>query len=256
VQFGQSHMATAVNMALEAPSRPTSIYYVDDDMRAKDLLVSVPQGSAFAFFTTWNAVTAVCVTVIALLTIPWMRQFRTTRRIAAFTVVPLIIAAMSSIVCTTIVSQMMLAFNIKIERRPDSILAGRKLALGVEFVQKMLAYNFVAHLFPLVFVVVLGLALAYMPAPSTLLGRSSVFLMSVLYFAIFVVCWLLTPVKIQHSEELQSEVVTGWKKIKYVYRSPPMYYFTVVFPVVAIIVFVLACYALYGGMNNANLRDV
>lgn len=238
------------------PSRPTSVYYTEEHQKATHLLWPVPRGSSFAFFTTWNALGSILVTCIVLLTLPWMRIWPTTQKIAAFTVVPLAIAMMAAIVCTTIISQMMLAFNVKIDRSPHEPddHKHKGLALGVNFVQKMLCYNFIWHVSVLLFAVILGLAITFMPGPSTIMGRSSVFLVSFLYFTIFVLSWLLTPVEIETEEGTPPITVMGWDKIKYVYRDPPKYYFTCVFPLVALLVMIVGVFALYGSLNPLGFR--
>jgi hypothetical protein len=149
----------------------------------------------------------------------------------------------------------MLAFNVKIDRSDDEPEEHKekKLALSVNFVQKMLCYNFVWHLIPLVFVVVLGLAITFMPSPTTLVGRGSVFLMSFLYFVVFVLAWLLTPVELDHEHGKPSITVMGWDKIKYVYRNPNPLYFTVVFPLVALLVLVVGNFALYGALDTKGM---
>jgi hypothetical protein len=238
------------------PSKPTAVYYAQDHHKARHLKWPVPMGGPKSFYTTWNAAGSILITCLVLLCIPWMRIWPTTQKIAAFTVVPLAIAAMASIVCTTIVSQLMLAFNVRIDRSDDEPEEhrGKRLALGVHFVQKMLCYNFIWHLSILVLAVVLGLAITFMPSPSTLLGRGAVFLVSFLYFATFVLAWLLTPVEIQHEEGKPTVTVMGWDKIKYVYRDPSAHYFTVVFPLVALLVLLVGNFALYGALNSHGMR--
>jgi hypothetical protein len=238
---------------LAPPARPTAIYYADEVVRAEHLRWPVPRGSAFAFYTTWNMVLSAGATLLALAAIPWMRRFAVTRRIAAFSVVPVMVMAMASIVCTTIVSQLMLAFNVTIEGNHDP---DRKLALGVDFVKKMLAYNFIAHVLPLVFVVLLGFGLACMPAPATLLGRCTVFLVSTLLLAVFALAWLMTPVEIEHTAGQPDITVVGWEKIEYVYRSPPSYYFYAIYPVVALLVLVVSTFGLFGGMIPTSMSGI
>lgn len=234
----------------------TSVFYTDPDRRAEHLRWPIPKGGPKAFFTTWNAAAAVLVTALCLLTIPWMRAFPSTQKVAAFTVIPLAIAIMASIVCTTIISQMMLAFNVKIDRddkEPDD-MKNCDLSLSVGFVQKMLCYNFLWHMGPLIFVVLLGLGITLMPGPSTLVGKGSVFLTTFLYFSLFVLAWLLTPTKTSQEGEEPVEM-TGWEKIMHVYRSPPSYYFTCVFPIIAIIVMVVGVFALYGSLDAKGMKS-
>lgn len=239
------------------PSKPTSVYYAKDRHKAKHLKWPVPLGGPGAFFTTWNALAGALVTCLAILCIPWMRVFKSTQKIAAFTIVPLCIAVMASIVCTTIISQMMFAFNVKIERSDDEPTKHKrkKLALSVNFVQKMLFHNFVWHLGPLIFVVILGLGITLMPSPTTLIGRGSVFLMSFVYFALFVLAWMVTPCKLDHEHGKPPITVMGWEKIKYVYRNPPSYYFTAIFPFIAVLVLIVGNFALYGALDQKGMRQ-
>lgn len=239
------------------PNPRTSVFYTRQEDRAQFLKWPIPKGGPKAFFTTWNAAAAVLVSALCLLTIPWMRAFSSTQKIAAFTVVPLAIAVMASIVCTTIISQMMLAFNVRIDRSDDEPAdkKDRELSLSVSFVQKMLCYNFLWHLGPLVFVVLLGLGITLIPGPSTLLGKASVFLASFLYFSIFVLAWLLTPTKIHMEDNKEPVEVVGWEKIMHVYRSPPSYYFTTVFPVVAVIIMIVGVFALYGSLDAKGMKS-
>ena len=231
----------------------TSVYYIDIDQKAHLLKWPIPKGGPKSFFTTWNAVAAICITILCLFTIPWMRAFSNTQKVAAFTVVPLAIAVMASIVCTTIISQMMLAFNANIDRHEDEPKDKKNcdLSLSVSFVQKILTHNFVWHMGPLIFVVLLGLAITIMPGPSTLIGKASVFLATFLYFTVFVLAWLLTPTKTQDDDEM----VIGWEKIMYVYRNPPSYYFTIIFPLVAFIMLLLGVFALYGSMDATGMKS-
>lgn len=238
------------------PTRPSAVYYAEDDKKAHDLRWPVPLGGPFAFFTTWNALGAIVVTSIVILTIPWMRVWTKTQKIASFTIIPLAIAMMASIVCTTIISQMMLAFNVKIERgdqEPEDC-KDKKLALGVSFVQKMLCYNFIYHLGPLIFAVILGMAIALIPGPSTLLGKGAVFLTSLVFFVIFVMAWLLTKVELKQTEDGDPTSAIGWDKIKYVYRDPPQYYFSLVFPLIALLVMIVGVFALYGACSPMGFR--
>lgn len=221
-----------------------SIYKVKECHRQNDLKWPLPQGQPKDHFTTWSAAAAVVVTVLAILTIPWMRFFYNTQKVGAFTIVPLAIATMAFVVVTNVVSQMMFSFNTKIEGQENE-----KLALGAKFVQKMLKYNFLWHTLPLFVVVVLGLGITFMPAPSTLLGKGMVFLTSFLYFCIFVLAWLVTPAK------NGKEKVMGWEKIMHIYQKPKSYYFTVIFPLVAILVVVVGNFALYGALDDKGMRS-
>jgi hypothetical protein len=220
-----------------------SIYKVKERHRAHDFKWPIPQGQMGDHFTTWSAVAAVVVTVLAILTIPWMRFFTMGQKVGAFTIVSLSIAAMAWVMCTNIISLMMFSFNTDVAHQGD-----QKLAIDVKFVQKMLKYNFILHVLPLVLVVVLGLGLTFMPAPSTLMGRGTVFLTSFLYFCIFVLAWLLTPI-------FQGKKIMGWEKIMHVYNKPPSYYFTVVFPLVALLVLVVGNFALYGALDPRGMTS-
>lgn len=235
----------------------TSVFYTDLQRRAEHLRWPIPKGGPKAFFTTWNAAAAVLVTALCVLTIPWMRAFSSTQKVAAFTVIPLAIAIMASIVCTTIISQMMLAFNVNIDRS-DQEPEDKKdceLSLSVKFVQKMLCYNFLWHMGPLVFVVVLGLGITLMPGPSTLVGKASVFLTTFLYFCAFVLAWLLTPTTTPGDGASDPIEMTGWEKIMHVYRSPPSYYFTTIFPSLAVVVMVVGVFALYGSLDAKGMKS-
>ena len=151
---------------------------------------------------------------------------------------------MAFVVVTNIISQMMFSFNTDIEHEKN-----QKLAIGVKFVQKMLKYNFLLHVLPLIVVVALGLGITWMPAPSTLLGKGMVFLTSFLYFCIFVLAWLLTPVKVDQ------EKLMGWDKIMHVYQNPNPYYFTVAFPLISLLVLVVGNFALYGALDPKGMRS-
>lgn len=203
----------------------------------------IPTGGLDAHFTTWSAGAAVLVTALAILTIPWMRAFKITRRIAAFTIVPLAVAAMAWVVCTAAVSQLMIAFNTHIPHQDE------KLAVSISFVQKLLSHNFMWHVFTLVFVVILGLGITMVPAPSTLLGRGAVFLAAFLYFVVFVLVWLVVPITND-----QNKKIMGWDKIMYVYRNPKGYYFTVVFPSVAMLTLALGVFVLYGALEQKSIH--
>lgn len=261
-----------------------AMYDVTDEQRAKGVEWPIPRGQPGDHFTTWSAAAGVFVTVLVLITLPWMRAFRKTQKVASFTVVSLAIAAMAWIVCTTMISQNMFSFNTNI---PES--KHRNLAVGVKFVQKMLKWNFQLHVLPLILVVVLGLAITFMPAPSTLLGKGTVFLTSFLYFCMFVLAWLLTPATVpghtgsDHSDAKESEEekdkngdgegvedkkdrggdaevggapkrVIGWEKIMYVYRSPNPHNFTIIFPLVALLVLVVGNFAVYGALDPRGMR--
>lgn len=239
------------------PSKPTSVYYAEEENRANHLRWPIPLGGPKNFYTSWNAVAGILVTIFAIICIPLMRINKTSQKIAAFTIIPMAIATMASIVCTTIISQMMLAFTVKIERTSEEPEEhkGKKLTLGVKFVQKMLAYNFVWHILILVLAVVLGLAITFMPSPSTLLGKGSVFLMSFLYFTIFVLAWFLTPCDIDNNDGTDPVTVIGWEKIEYVYRKPKKYYFTVVFPIIALFMLAVGNFALYGALDSKGMSS-
>ena len=221
-----------------------SIYKVKERHRANDFKWPIPQGQMKDHFTTWSAVSAVVVTILAILTIPWMRFFTMGQKVAAFTIVSLSIAAMTWVVCTNVISLMMFSFNTEIENQGD-----QKLAIDVKFVQKILKYNFILHVLPLVLVVVMGLGITFMPAPSTLMGKGTVFLTSFLYFCVFVLVWLLTPI------EVKQEKIMGWEKIMHVYRKPKAYYFTLVFPLVALLVLVVGNFALYGALDPKGMKS-
>lgn len=234
----------------------TSIYYAEEDKKAHGVRWPVPQGGPSGFFTTWNALASVIVTILLLVTIPWMRIWPTTQKVAAFTIVPIAIAIMATNVCTTILSQMMFAFNAKIERgdgeSPEH--KDKKLALSVDFVKKMLKYNFIWHIAILVFAVVIGLTITFIPAPSTLLGQSAVFFMSFVYFVVFVMAWFLTPVEVDMGDGTPPKSVIGWEKVKYIYRDPPKWYFTIVFPILAILVLIIGVFALYGALHPVGFQ--
>jgi hypothetical protein len=221
-----------------------SIYKVKTRHRQSHLKWPLPQGELKDHFTTWSALAAAIVTVLAIVTIPWMRLFYKTQKVAAFTIISLAIATMAFVVCTNVLSQMMFSFNTEIEGQDND-----DLAVGVKFVQKMLKYNFLWHVLPLVVVAVLGLAITFMPAPSTLLGKGMVFLTSFLYFCIFVLAWLVTPAK------AGKEKVMGWEKIMHVYQKPKSYYFTVVFPIISMLVLVVGNFALYGALDANGMRS-
>jgi len=221
-----------------------SIFKVKERHRQTDLKWPLPQGQPKDHFTTWSAAAAAIVTVLVILTIPWMRFFYKTQKAGAFTIVPLAIATMAFVVVTNIISQTMFSFNTEIDHKES-----KKLAVGVQFVQKMLKYNFLWHVLPLVAVVVLGLGITFMPAPSTLLGKGMVFLTSFLYFCVFVLAWLVTPTK------TKDKTVMGWEKIMYVYQKPKSYYFTLIFPIVAMLVLVVGNFALYGALENKDMRS-
>ena len=106
----------------------------------------------------------------------------------------------------------------------------------------------------MILVVVLGLGITLMPSPTTLIGRGSVFLMSFLYLTLFVLAWLLTPCELDHEHGKPPITVMGWEKIKFVYRSPPSYYFTIVFPIVALLVLVVGNFALYGALDQQGMH--
>lgn len=238
-------------------ARPTSIYYTDEAARATHVRWPVPLGGISSFYTTWNAAAGVLITILALILIPWMRRHSTTQKIAAFTIVPLCIAVMASIVCTAIISQMLFAFNVKVERSADEPdeHKDKTLALGISFVKKMLYHNFVWHLSILVLAVVLGLCITFMPSPSTLLGRGSVFLMSFLYLTVFALAWMLTPCDLEPEEGKPPITVVGWDKIKHIYRNPPSYYFSVVFVFVALLVLLVGNFALYGALDQKGMHS-
>lgn len=238
------------------PKRPSSVYYAQDEHKAHGVKWPVPKGGPGAFFTTWNAMAAMLITALALLTIPWMRIWPSTQKVASFTIVPLAIAIMASIIVTTILSQMMLAFNVEIERSdkegPDKKDA--KLALSVNFVKKMLEYNFIYHLGPLVMAVILGLAITFIPGPSTIMGKGAVFLVSFLYFVTFVLAWFLTPVDVQKHKDEEPETVIGMEKINHVYRNPPSWYFTILLPLLVVLVLTVCVFALYGSSTATGFK--
>jgi hypothetical protein len=238
------------------PKRPSSVYYAEETHRAEGLKWPVPLGGPFAFYTTWNALAAIIATIVVVLTLPWMRVWSSTRKVAAFTIVPIAIAMIASIVCTTIISQMLLAFNAKIERsdeEPD-LHKHKKLALSVNFVQKMLTYNFIYHLGPLIFAVVLGVAIAFIPGPSTMLGRGAVFLTSLALFVALTMAWVLTKVDLKNTEKGAPVSAIGWDKIEYVYRNPPKWYFTAMFPCVGLLTLIVATFALYGASTPMGFK--
>lgn len=245
-----------MNSEVLKPKKPTSVFYAKEELRAKNFRWPTPQGGAFAFFTSWNALAATFTTILVLIAVPIMRIWSTSQKIAAFSIVPLSIAVMASIVCTMIISQLLFAYNIEIERGPNEPdeHKGKKLALGVDFVQSMLNYNFIFHIGPLILAVVIGLALSFLPGPSTIMGRASVFVTTFTFFTIFVLAWLLTPIKVTHEEGEEPETVMGWQKIEFVYRNPDKKYFTIVFPIVAILTMVLATWCIYGASTPLGFR--
>lgn len=213
-----------------------------------DLKWPIPRGEAKDHFTTWSACCAVLVTILALLTIPWMRCFPSTHKVAAFTIVVVSMATMAFVMCTNIVSQLMFSFNTDIYEKEKEKEKEKQLAVSVGFMQKVLKYHFLLHVFPLLVVVVLGLGITLVPSPSTLLGKGTVFLTSFLLFCVFVLAWMLTPV------HTKTGTHTGWEKIMYIYRDPNPYYFTVVFPCVAILVLLVTNFALYGALNSVGMK--
>ena len=189
---------------------------------------TTPNNKHLMASTTWRAMSfnhlnmfGIAITALALLTIPWLRIWPITQKIAAFTIVPLAIAAVASIICTAIVSQMLLSFSVDVERPENEPEEDKKksLCISIDFVKKMLSYNFVFHLGPLLFAVLLCLAVTFIPAPSTLLGRSAVFLISLCSFPSLREL-LSTPTKVvgqldsydnDEGEDEKDEAVTGTK---------------------------------------------
>ncbi len=234
------------------------IFYATHYTKTTGIRWPVPRGGPLSFYTTWNLILGISVTAITLLALPWLRVWPITQKIAAFTVVPLAIATIASIFCTAIVSQMLMSFNIRVERPPSEPEEDKNKALcvSIDFTQNMLSYNFVFHLAPLIFAVLLSLAITFIPAPSTLLGRSAVFLMSLLFLTIFCVAWLVTPAKVGVSEldayeneegvDDKDEAVTGLEKIARIYRDPPVWYMGAVFPGIALLTILFCSYVLYG----------
>lgn len=242
------------------------IFYATQYTKTTGIRWPTPRGGPLSFYTTWNMILGIAVTGITLVTIPWLRIWPITQKIAAFTVVPLAIAAIASILCTAIVSQMLMSFNIQVERPTDEPEEDKEksLCISIPFTQNMLAYNFIFHLGPLIFAILLSLAITFIPAPSTLLGRSSVFLMSLLFLTIFCVAWLVTPTKIgisqldsydnDEGEEDKDEPCTGLQKIKRIYRNPPNWYMSIVFPGVALLTMVFCSYVLYGACMSLGFK--
>ena len=68
-------------------------------------------------------------------------------------------------------------------------------------------------------------------------------------FCIFILAWLLTPIKVDQ------EKLMGWDKIMHVYQKPNPYYFTVVFPLIALLVLVVGNFALYGALDSKGMRS-
>ena len=242
------------------------IFYATHYTKTTGIRWRTPRGGPLSFYTTWNMIFAIAATVITLISIPWLRIWPTTQKIAAFTVVPLAIAAIASIFCTTIVSQMLMSFNVEVERPENEPKEDKDKALciSIEFTQNMLAYNFIFHLGPLIFAVLLSLAITFIPAPSTLLGRSAVFLMSLLFLTIFCVAWLVTPSKVGVSqldsydnyegEDEKDEPCTGVQKINRIYRDPPTWYMSIVFPGVALLTILFCAYVLYGACMSLGFK--
>ena len=242
------------------------IFYATHYTKATGVRWPVPRGGPLSFFTTWNSLAAVSVSTLALLTIPWLRIWPITQKIAAFTIVPLAIATIAAICCTAIVSQMLLAFNVKVERPLSEPVEDREkeLCVSIDFINSMLSYNFVFHLAPLIFAVLLSLSITFIPAPSTLLGRSAVFLMSMLFLTVFCVTWLVVPTKIGVSEldafdntegdEDKDEPCTGIQKINRIYRDPPTWYMSVVFPGIALLTMLFCAYVLYGACMSLGFQ--
>lgn len=242
------------------------IFYATHYTKTTGIRWPVPRGGPLSFYTTWNLILGVVATGLVLLTIPWLRIWPITQKIAAFTVVPLSIATIASIFCTAIVSQMLMAFNIQVERptsEPDEDKS-KSLCVSIEFTQNMLAYNFIFHLGPLLFAVLLSLAITFIPAPSTLLGRSAVFLMSLLFLTIFCVAWLVTPTKVgvseldsydnEEGESEKDEPCTGLQKINRIYRNPPSWYVAVIFPSIALLTILFCSYVLYGACMSLGFK--
>jgi hypothetical protein len=264
---------TTTTMAASDPHQATQvqpvsgkIFYATHYTKTTGIRWPTPRGGPLSFYTTWNMILGIAVTCITLVTIPWLRIWPITQKIAAFTVVPLAIAAIASIFCTAIVSQMLMSFNIKVERPTDEPHEDKdkSLCISIPFTQNMLAYNFIFHLGPLIFAILLSLAITFIPAPSTLLGRSSVFLMSLLFLTIFCVAWLVTPTKIgisqldsydnEEGEDEKDEPCTGFQKINRIYRNPPSWYMSVIFPGVAIMTMVFCAYVLYGASMSLGFK--
>lgn len=240
------------------------IFYVSQYTKTEGVRWPVPRGGPLSFFTTWNMIGAVGVSGLALLTIPWLRIWPITQKIAAFTIVPLSIAVIGLICATAIVSQMLFAFNTRVERpvhEPDEH-KGKPLCVSIDFIQSMLGYNFVFHLGPLVFAVFLTLAITFIPAPSTILGRSAVFLVALLYMTIICVAWLVTPSNISPeesketglSQDEEGEPCTGINKINRIYRDPPLWYMGVMFPGIAVLTALFAAYVLYGACMSLGFQ--
>lgn len=257
------------NPRQEIESQPVSgkIFYATHYTKTTGIRWPVPRGGPLSFYTTWNAIAAAGITLLAILTIPWLRIWPITQKIAAFTIVPISNATIASIFCTAIVSQLLFSFNIHVERPLDEPEEDKKksLCVSIDFIQSMLAYNFIYHLGPLLGAVLLAVAVAFIPGPTTLLGRSVVFLISLLMFTIFVVAWLSTPTKIGISqldsfentegEQEADEAVTGIEKIERIYRNPPMWYMSVVFPSIAILTLLFSSFALYGACSSVGIQE-
>lgn len=242
------------------------IFYATHYTKTTGIRWPVPRGGPMSFYTTWNMILGIATTGLALITIPWLRIWPITQKIAAFTVVPLAIATIGSIFSTAIVSQMLMAFNINVERpenEPEED-KDKSLCVSIGFIENMLSYNFIFHLGPLIFAVLLCLAITFIPAPSTLMGRSAVFLISVLFLTIFCVSWLVTPTKIgvaeldsyenSEGEDEKDEAVVGLQKIDRVYRSPPSWYVTIVFPGIALLSMIFCAYVLYGACMSIGFK--
>ena len=254
------------------------IFYATHYTKTTGIRWPTPQGGPYAFYTTWNMILGLSVTGITLIAIPWLRIWPATQKIAAFTIVPLAIATIASIFCTAIVSQMLMAFNVNVERPDYEPEEDKKkdLCISIEFTQNMLMYNFIFHMGPLILAILLCLAITFIPAPSTLLGRSAVFLISFLFLTIFCVAWLVTPSKVETSdfdnhydeETLEESKVqetetaknkteneyTGIDKINQIYRDPPSWYMTVVFPMVALLTILFCSYVLYGACMSLGFK--
>lgn len=248
------------------------IFYATPYTKTQGVRWPVPRGGPLSFFTTWNMIGSTAITIITLIAIPWLRVWTITQKVAAFTIIPIANATIASILCTAIVSQMLFSFNLKIERPLDEPEEDKKkpLCVSIDFVKSMLSYNFIYHLGPLLFGVLLCIAVAFIPPPSTLLGRSAVFLTSLLYFTVFVVAWLLTPTQVGVSNAASSDLtkiekpspneesdepVTGLEKIAKIYRDPPGWYMSVVFPGIALLSIVFCSFVLYGAGTTVGFQE-